>query len=106
VTTEDGQVNYVGPDPIVQCSFPPCGNTLRRSDFGGPQFCCREHRDGREVEDDRKPIRLTGHASVMTERRGLFRVICGCGWTSDFAAPDFVEMDHDRHLAAVDRGEE
>lgn len=39
----------------------------------------------------------------MTERRGLFRVICGCGWVSDFAAIPFVEADHDAHLGEVRR---
>ncbi len=45
------------------------------------------------------------HEAVMTERRGLFRVICGCGWVSDFAAIPFVEADHDAHLGEVRRGE-
>jgi hypothetical protein len=53
------------------------------------------------------PIRLNGdrHESVLTERLGKFRVICGCGWTSDFAEVEEVEHDHAMHFQEVSRGE-
>ena len=35
---EDGEV--------VTCSYPGCTKQLRRSDFGGRQFCSPRHRDG------------------------------------------------------------
>lgn len=53
---------------------------------------------------DRKPIRLRAelHESVMTERRGQFRIICGCRWESEFGTPEAVEAAYDAHLAYVD----
>ena len=53
-----------------------------------------------------RTIRLTGHDSVLTERYGKFRVICGCNWSSDYGRAEDVERDHDAHLRNVDRGEE
>lgn len=41
---QDGQINYDGPDPSVECAHPPCTNRLRESDFGGLQWCSKEHR--------------------------------------------------------------
>lgn len=38
-------INYLGPDPSVQCAWPPCTNLLRRSGGGGPQWCSEEHRE-------------------------------------------------------------
>lgn len=45
------------------------------------------------------------HESVMTEKRGLFRIICGCGWTSDFADEALIETDFDAHMGEARRGE-
>lgn len=38
-------INYEGPDPSVECAFPPCTNRLRRSDVGGDQWCSKAHRN-------------------------------------------------------------
>lgn len=43
-------INYEGPDPSVECAYPPCANRLRRSDFPGPQWCSKAHRAATEVE--------------------------------------------------------
>lgn len=63
--------------------------------------------DRPHVNRQPRRTRLSGerHESVLTERLGQFRVICGCGWTSDFARVEDVERDHDAHLREVDRGE-
>lgn len=39
------RVNYTGPDESVECAYPPCSNRLRRSDFPGPQWCSKAHRE-------------------------------------------------------------
>lgn len=41
----DKPVNYTGPDPVVRCAYQPCTNHLRRSDFPGPQWCSKTHRE-------------------------------------------------------------
>ena len=46
------------------------------------------------------------HESALTEWRGKFRVICGCGWTSDYGSHRDVDHDYRIHLQAVERGEE
>jgi hypothetical protein len=38
-------VNYAGIEASVECAYPPCTNRLRRSNFEGPQWCSREHRE-------------------------------------------------------------
>jgi len=42
---EDEQENYTGPDPVVKCAYQPCTNHLRRSAYGGPQWCSITHRE-------------------------------------------------------------
>ncbi len=49
--------------------------------------------------------RLTCPDSVLTERRGKFRVLCGCRWVSDWGDVEDVERDHDAHIREVLRGE-
>lgn len=43
-------INYDGPDPSVECAYPPCKNRLRRSDFGGDQWCTKAHREATLAE--------------------------------------------------------
>lgn len=47
-TPADSVVNYAGPDESVECGYPPCTNRLRRSDFAGPQWCSKGHREATE----------------------------------------------------------
>jgi hypothetical protein len=41
-------LNYSGPDPSVECAYPPCTNRLRKADFDGPQWCSKAHRTATE----------------------------------------------------------
>lgn len=42
------QIKYDGPDPSVECSYPPCTNRLRQSIFMGNQWCSKAHREATE----------------------------------------------------------
>lgn len=44
-------MNYDGPDPSVECAHEGCTNRLRESEYPGPQFCSREHREQYEQND-------------------------------------------------------
>lgn len=46
-------VNYDGPDESVECAYPPCTNRLRRSDFPGPQWCSKAHREASSAAESR-----------------------------------------------------
>lgn len=38
------ELNYTGPEPSVECAYPPCNNRLRYSEVG-LQYCSKAHRE-------------------------------------------------------------
>lgn len=48
------RVDYDGPDESVECAYPPCSRKLRRSDFPGPQWCSKAHREASLTPEGQK----------------------------------------------------
>jgi hypothetical protein len=67
--------DYGGSDESVKCAYPPCLHRLRRSSFGGPQWCSQGHRALSEKKPDPEPAfgpdeddshRLSGFRGYMS----------------------------------------